>query len=131
MEKNLPNKQSYKQYTGYPELTVTEDGETEISMLNEAYDTAKLHFKYNKIAKWACFIIGFCFWGNSSTLCLGIILILVGIIVFTKKGVWGKKIQAELDAANNRYWKYFDKLAGYTAQNVFGENSGFRWNCWA
>ena len=71
------------------------------------------------------------FWGNSSTLCLGIILILVGIIVFTKKGVWGKKIQAELDAANNRYWKYFDKLAGYTAQNVFGENSGFRWNCWA
>lgn len=100
-------------------------------MLNEAYDTAKLHFKYNKIAKLACFIIGFCFWGNSSTLCLGIILILVGIIVFTKKGVWGKKIQAELDAANNRYWKYFDKLAGYTAQNVFGENSGFRWNCWA
>lgn len=99
-------------------------------MLNEAYDTAKLHFKYNKIAKWACFIIGFCFWGNSSTLCLGIILILVGIIVFTKKGVWGKKIQAELDAANNRYWKYFDKLADYTAQNVFGENSGFRWNRW-
>ena len=130
MEKNLPNKQSYKQYTGYPELTGTEDGETEISMLNEAYDTAKLHFKYNKIAKWASFIIGFCFWGNSSTLCLGIILILVGIIVFTKKGVWGKKIQAELDAANNRYWKYFDKLAGYTTQNVFGENSGFRWNCW-